>query len=66
MAKKRKAKKRKAKKKTRRVASKKKRVTPKTKRKRVKRYKAVAANENIASAKPYEPDLLKDEDATSG
>ncbi len=55
MAKKRKAKKQKAKKKTRRVASKK-RVTSK----RVKRYKA--ANENLASAKPY---VLKDEDATS-
>ena len=58
MAKKRKAKKRKAKKKTRRVASKK-RVASK----RVKRYKA--ANENLASAKPYEPYVLKDEDATS-
>ena len=59
MAKKRKAKKQKAKKKTRRVASKKKRVASK----RVKRYKA--ANENLASAKPYEPSVLKDEDATS-
>ena len=44
-------------------------VASKTRRKLPKPYKPArlskAANENLASAKPYEPDVLKDEDATS-
>ena len=50
-----------------RVASKS--VASKTRRKLPNPYKPAmlskAANENLASAKPYEPDVLKDEDATS-